>query len=210
MNKTFSRAARWDAWKFRRFGPENVQRLLLNAVRSGGVAGRSILDIGCGVGGLHLSLLKDGAAKATGVDVADGMIEKAKTLAGERGLLDRTSYVVGDFTVVSASIGDADITLLDKVVCCYEDLDKLIKESTSKTKSIYALSHPKENPIVKFAYSFQIARAKFTGGEFRTYWHDWGAMKENIRSLGFELTYSASTFFWQVLVFKRTTDASTG
>ena len=29
---------------------------------------------------------------------------------------------------------------------------------------MYALSHRKESPIVKFAYSFQIARAKFTGG----------------------------------------------
>jgi 2-polyprenyl-3-methyl-5-hydroxy-6-metoxy-1,4-benzoquinol methylase len=203
INATFSKAARWYAWKFRRFGPEKVQRLLLQTIQSGGVAGKSILDIGCGVGALHLSLLKDGASSATGIDVAEGMIEKARTLAAERDSLDRTTYFVGDFTGLSDSIGEADITLMDKVVCCYEDLAGLVKQSASKTKSVYALSHPKKSPLVKFIYTFQIALAKLTKGEFRTYWHDWEKMKDDILGLGFELTFSGSTFFWQALVFRK-------
>ncbi len=34
---------------------------------------------------------------------------------------------------------EADITFLDKVVCCYEDYGALIERSKEKTKTIYAL-----------------------------------------------------------------------
>lgn len=207
LNKTFSQAARWYAWKFRWHGLEKVQRLLLEGVRIESIAGKDVLDIGCGVGGLHLMLLKEGAANATGVDAAEGMIRAARTLSMERGVAERISYHVGDIVEISDTVREADITLLDKVVCCYGDLESLIRLSTSKTKNIYALSHPRERLLVKLAYKIQIAFAETFGRTFRTHWHDWIGMKEKIQGLGFQAVYTNKTIFWQVLVFKRTAGA---
>jgi 2-polyprenyl-3-methyl-5-hydroxy-6-metoxy-1,4-benzoquinol methylase len=205
MNKTFSRSARWYAWKFRWHGLEKVQRLLLEGVRTESIAGKEVLDIGCGIGGLYLTLLKkDGAARATGVDAAEGMIAEARSLSAELGTTERTSYHVRDFVDMSDTIRETDITLLDKVVCCYGDLESLVQLSTSKTKGIYALSHPRERLLVKLVYKFQIAIAETFGGTFRTFWHDWVGLKERIQSLGFQIVYANKTIFWQVLVFKRT------
>ncbi len=47
----------------------------------------SVLDIGCGVGHLHQTLLEQGASAAVGIDLAPKMLSEAKDWADERGLV---------------------------------------------------------------------------------------------------------------------------
>lgn len=144
-NKFFSRWSKRYAKNFRKKGVERTQQYLLDGVRRVPIEGQEILDIGCGVGALHLTLLKQGAVRSIGVEVSEGMIQEAQQLASELGLRDKTSYILGDFVDLAHLLPESDITLLDKVVCCYEHLDLLIEKSAAKTKRIYALSHPKDN-----------------------------------------------------------------
>ena len=202
-NGFFSKHAGMYARRFRKHGLERVQKLLLLGARSEEIPGKEILDIGCGVGALHLTLLKEGAAKATGVDISRGMIERAKEISNELGVAGQASYVVGDFVEVADSIGESDITLLDKAVCCYENIDALLRASTAKTRRIYVLSHPKENIFMKTAFKGHIAFAKLFKWRFHPFWHDWQKLREDIQHLGFELVSSSSTPMWQVLVFRR-------
>jgi 2-polyprenyl-3-methyl-5-hydroxy-6-metoxy-1,4-benzoquinol methylase len=191
------------ARRFRKRGLERMQKIFLDGLRGNGIEGKEVLDIGCGVGALHLTLLKDGAAKATGVDISEGMIDNAKKLAHELGVTSRANYVVGDFVQVSGVVSQADVTMLDKSVCCYENIGALICTSTAKTRNLYALSHPKENLFMKFAFKGHILLAKLFRWKFRPFWHDWKKLREDIQHLGFELIYSNATPMWQVLVFKR-------
>ena len=56
--------------------------------------GKTILDIGCGSGGITLHLVeRHGAAHATGFDVEQPVIETARQRAAARGLADRASFV---------------------------------------------------------------------------------------------------------------------
>ena len=50
----------------------------MEGVRKEPFASKEILDIGCGVGALHITLLHEGAAAATGIDISEGMLQQAK------------------------------------------------------------------------------------------------------------------------------------
>jgi SAM-dependent methyltransferase len=56
------------------------------------VAGRRVVDLGCGSGLLAPALVAAGAAHVHGVDIAEAAIERARARAAEAGIADRTSF----------------------------------------------------------------------------------------------------------------------
>jgi SAM-dependent methyltransferase len=71
-------------------GAEEVARII------GGhsIAGLSVLDIGCGAGGVDIALVEQhGTGFVTGIDVEDPVIERARQLVAQRGLSDRVGLV---------------------------------------------------------------------------------------------------------------------
>jgi phosphoethanolamine N-methyltransferase len=73
-------------------GPEEVDRVLEGLE----LAGREVLDIGCGSGGVTLHLAqRHGAARVVGFDVEAPVIEHARRRAAARGLGDRVRFVHG-------------------------------------------------------------------------------------------------------------------
>ncbi|HWP82485.1 MAG TPA: class I SAM-dependent methyltransferase [Bacteroidota bacterium] len=202
-NRFFSKFSKRYAKQFKKKGLEKIQKYLLEGVRTEPVQSKRVLDIGCGVGGLHLTLLQEGAAYAVGVDAAEGMVSKAMAFARELGLAEKAEHILGDFVEQAASIGEADITLMDKVVCCYGDLDTLIRVSASKTKRTLGLTHPSNNVLVRWFFKSHIAVLKLFKAKFHPFWHDWNVMDQTIRSLGFQPLYTNSTFLWQARVYRR-------
>ena len=202
-NKFFSRWSKQYEKQFRKKGLAKEQKLLLDSIRKESITNQHVLDIGCGVGALHLTLLQEGAKGSIGVDLAEGMLEKARNFAADMGVAERTQYINGDFVEVSSTVPPADITMLDKVVCCYENLDQLLLESTAHTKRVYALTHPKNNLAIKLAFKTHILFTKLVRMKFRPYWHDWVGMRTRIAEMGFQLVHEEATFSWQVLVFKK-------
>jgi SAM-dependent methyltransferase len=66
-------------------GPEEIGRLVAGV----DFAGKSVLDIGCGAGGIDVCLVRDhGAAYVTGIDVEDGVITHARAHVAAEGLSD--------------------------------------------------------------------------------------------------------------------------
>ncbi|WP_296741863.1 class I SAM-dependent methyltransferase [Mesorhizobium sp.] len=71
-------------------GPEEVDRV----VEGLSLKGKTILDIGCGVGGITLHLVaRHGASRATGFDVEEPVIRTARRGAARQGLQDRVNFV---------------------------------------------------------------------------------------------------------------------
>ena len=71
-------------------GPDEVARVLAGH----DLTGKSVLDIGCGAGGIDIALATThGAAYVTGVDVEDSVLTHARTLVAARGLADRVGLV---------------------------------------------------------------------------------------------------------------------
>ncbi|QKD01559.1 class I SAM-dependent methyltransferase [Mesorhizobium loti] len=73
-------------------GPEEVDRV----VEGLSLHDKTILDIGCGSGGIALHLIeRHGAAQATGFDVEQPVIEAARQRAAARGLEQKASFILG-------------------------------------------------------------------------------------------------------------------
>lgn len=64
-------------------GPDEVARLVADT----NFAGRSVLDIGCGAGGIDIALVRNhGAGYVCGIDVEDTVLVHARGLIGQAGL----------------------------------------------------------------------------------------------------------------------------
>jgi 2-polyprenyl-3-methyl-5-hydroxy-6-metoxy-1,4-benzoquinol methylase len=64
---------------------------------SGDVTGKSVLDVGCGSGRYCIEYAKRGAQPVVGVDLAPGMLDIARALAAQEGVVDRCRFVEVDF-----------------------------------------------------------------------------------------------------------------
>ena len=97
--------------RFARKGLEPSQRQLLAGLERTGFSGAEVLEIGCGVGHLHQTLLERGAGTAVGIDLAPRMLREAELWAKERGLAPQARYLEGDFVTMDRDLATADVTL---------------------------------------------------------------------------------------------------
>jgi phosphoethanolamine N-methyltransferase len=71
-------------------GPEEVARV----IGSHDLTGKSVLDIGCGAGGIDVALVRNhGAGYVTGLDVEDPVLDHARALIAREGLEGRIGLV---------------------------------------------------------------------------------------------------------------------
>lgn len=188
---------------FQKKGLHKEQKLLVEGLCRSGMQDAEILEIGCGVGGLHLSLLKAGAAKATGFDISEKMIAIARRLAGEMGLQARTQYWRGDFVLMHEQAPRVEVTILDKVICCYPNALELISLSTEKTRRLYAVSYPRENFFVRLLFHNFKYVLKLLRQPFHPYYHEPQQIQNWIIESGFEKVYEKTTIIWLIQVFQR-------
>lgn len=172
-------------------------------LQQAGFEGASVLEIGSGVGHLHQTLLEQGAANATGIDLAPAMTELAEAWAGERGLAERTQYLTGDFIELAEQLPPADVTVLDKVVCCYPDADGLLHRSLAKTEKIYALTYPRQRWVVRLGAAALAVAMWVLRSEYRAYVHDPDQIEAWICDAGFKKLYQSTTPIWLTQVYVR-------
>lgn len=202
-NEFFNTQARRLEKQFKKKGLRKEQKYLAEGIRHRGMNEAEILEIGCGVGGLHLSLLKDGAAKATGFDISEKMIATARKLAAEMELQNRTQYQQGDFVTMHERAPQVDVTVLDKVICCYENAPELIALSTAKTRRVYAVCYPRENGLVRLMFRNAKYLLKLFRQTFHPYYHEPRQVQQWIGEAGFEKVYERETVVWLIQVFHR-------
>ena len=189
----FSFFARRARKRFQRKGFEPSQKQLMAGLEQVGYREASVLDIGCGVGHLHQTLLEQGASAAVGIDLAPKMLSEAKDWADERGLCDRVNYVEGDFMTLDEPIDNADICLLDKVVCCYPDAQGLVQKSLAKTKRVYGLTIPRDRWFIRLAIEAVACLLWLIRSDFRSYVHDPVQIARWISDDGFEKRFEDQT-----------------
>ena len=189
--------------RYRRRGLEAVQRRLLEGLKAAGVAGDSVLEIGCGTGELQRHVLAAGAVSAVGIDVAGGMIEQARDAAAEAGLEHRTTFLVGDAVERAAELPSAAVVVLDKVLCCYPEIDTLLQVSLERTQRLYAVVVPRPHWLVAAVWRLAIAVFKLLRSSFHPFYHDWHRTAAAISGAGFRRIFAAHTLAWEAWIFHR-------
>jgi SAM-dependent methyltransferase len=199
----FSWAAPWYALRYRALGLDGHQRAMLGALRDLGVEGSTVLDIGCGVGALHRWLLRHGAARAVGIDLSQGMLEQAAKLSKQAGLSERVSYVQGDFVACAAGLACADVTVLDRVVCCYPNAEALVNTSLDKTRRLYALIYPRDRLLNRWGVGLLGRSLGLLGVEYRAFVHDPERIRGWITARGFRKSGERLSPLWMMQVYSR-------
>lgn len=201
--RLFSLFARAYRRRFERRGFEPSQRQLLEGLAQAGYQGAQVLEVGSGVGHLHQTLLERGAATALGIDLAPRMVEEAERWARERGLGGRTRYEVGDFMERAETYAPADVTVLDKVVCCYPDAEGMVQRSLALTRRVYALTYPRDRWYVRAGVALGALGLRLLRSAYRPYVHDPRAIEGRITQAGFRKRHEATTFIWLTQVYVR-------
>jgi len=204
LNEIFnkSRAAK-ESRKYLRKGLDRRATMVVGCLRDQGVSGASILEIGCGVGSLHLELLKQGAGSAVGVDVSQSYVEAAAGLSRTLGFQDATQYHMGNFVDLEEHIPSADIVVLDRVICCYPDMEGLVTASTRHTQRTYVLTYPRRTWWMRIgARAFNLGLTAMRR-EFRFFLHHPKEIGAAIEDAQFSLIQSARHGPWEMAAYQR-------
>ncbi len=200
-SRVFSKLAPLYRWRFHLFGLEKNQRQMIGLLDQTGIDNAQLLEIGCGIGYLHQALLRDGAERATGIDMSARMLSEAHRLAQASGLAGRTDYHQGDFVELADSVPMADITILDKVICCYPDPEQLMKLALAKTRRVMALTYPRNRLPTRIGVALMTGLLRLAGCGFRPYLHNPADIERWITAEGFRRHDSEQTFEWSTDVY---------
>ena len=190
---------------YQRRGPTGTARLLLRSLAALGISPDTLLDVGAGVGVLHQELLQGRCQGAVHVEAAAAYIEVARAETLRRGHGGRVEFRHGDFLALAAELAPADLVTLDRVVCCYPDLEPLVRSSAAKARRYYALSFPHDRWYMRVHTWWQNRRRRMAGNQFRTFVHPVTQIYSALQEAGFEVRVSRRTLGWEVLVCTRPT-----
>jgi magnesium-protoporphyrin O-methyltransferase len=204
FEKFFDRkSARKDLAHYRRKGPEKETRILIDALRRQGVQGLTLLDIGGGVGAIPHALLEAGAGPATGVEASSAFVEAAREEAERRKLSSRIDNLHGNFVELAPRVPPADIVTLDKVICCFPDVERLVSLSAERARRIYGLVYPRTSRLVRAVLYLENLYFRLTRFPFQVYVHPDETVQAILAGQGFRRTFDHRGMLWQVAVYTR-------
>jgi len=184
-------------------GTQDTTRLLVESLIAEGVEGLTLLDIGGGVGVIQYELFKAGVSKVISVDASKAYIGTARKEATRRGLTEKIDYIQGDFVTLAKDIPSANIVTLDRVICCYDDMENLVGLSAAHARNLYGIVYPRDAWWVKIGIAvinllFQLRRSPF-----RTFSYSTQAVEAVLDRSGFKRHSYHHNLVWQVVVYTR-------
>jgi SAM-dependent methyltransferase len=137
------------------------------------------------------------------VDASRAYLAVARQLARETNGLDRIDLVEGDFVRLAPEIDAADIVTLDRVVCCYADVDGLLGSAADRTLTVLGLVLPRERLLIRLGLRIQNLWFRMRGKAYRAYAHPNRRVDELVAAAGLRPTADAGTFWWRVVIYDR-------
>lgn len=195
------RAARRDLRRYRRRGLPRDAREGVAFLRSRGVEGRSLLEVGGGIGAVQVELLRAGAGRAVAVELSRGYDGAAAELLAGSGLAGRVERRIGD--VVEQELEPADLVVMNRVVCCYPDAERLVGAAAGLAREALVLSFPPEGRLARAASAAMNLLLRLGRQEFRTHIHPHRTIREAAERQGLRLAHRRRGLVWQVAGFAR-------
>jgi len=188
---------------YRKEGPAETTQILIDALTEQGVDGLTLLDIGGGVGAIQHAMLSAGASTATAVEASTAFAKAAQEEAKELGWSERVDVRHGDFIDLAEAVVAHDIVTLDRVICCYHDMETLIQLSAARAGKIYGLVYPRDVWWNKILSRIGNLGLRITRNPFRTFIHSDTGVQRIVTDLGLERVFHKKLLSWQVAVYAR-------
>jgi magnesium-protoporphyrin O-methyltransferase len=182
---------------------------LIDVVLARGVEGANLLDIGGGVGAVHLTLLEGGAATAIDVDASREYLAAAQGEAERRGLASRVEYRYGDVVELAAELPRADIVTLDSVICCYPYLAPILEAAVRPGPRQVGLTYPRDvwwmRAYVRLFNVMSVLRRR--PGRYVVHRH--AEVNRLMAEAGYRSVHEGGTRTWRVVLYQHA-DAPSG
>jgi 16S rRNA G966 N2-methylase RsmD len=170
------RFARRVAKRYRKRGLDTPSKRIVEFIERRGVEGAVVLEIGGGVGEIQLELLKRGAARTINLELSPAYDEQAAALAREAGVEDRVERRLHDIAIDPAGVEEVDVVVLNRVVCCYPDYERLLGAAADRAGRLLVFSHPPGNLLWRSIAAAQNVAFRLLRKEFRSFAHPPEAM----------------------------------
>jgi SAM-dependent methyltransferase len=172
--------------------------------------GRTVLELGCGRGGLLVRLVQAGAMRATGVDLSPASIDAAGTRFEQAGLSERASLSVGDAARVP--LEPHDWVILDRVICCYPDAERLMANTLPAARHLYVFTVPTSRGwrgvIARLDEWFESGWNKLRRQPCPGYVHDLDLIEKRLATAGFRLRHRDRRRLWHIAIYERNQDVA--
>jgi SAM-dependent methyltransferase len=182
-----------------------VSQRLRDALVSQDPHGKTVLELGCGRGGLLLQLVEAGAARATGVDLSPAGIGAARDRFERAQLSGRAHLSVGDAARVP--LEPHDWVILDRVMCCYPDVEGLLTNTVPAARQIFAFTVPTSRgwrgAAARLEEWFENAWNTLLGKPCPGYVHDLDLIEDRLAHAGFRLRHRDRLRLWHLAVYER-------
>ena len=195
--------ARHDLDDWHRNGPPRATADLIEAIRAEGVEGGSVIDIGAGVGILHVELLEAGMAAAIDVDLSSAYLAAAQAEADRRGISDRIEYRYGDAVEVLPLLRKVEVVTLDRVVCCYPHLAGLLTAASDRASRLVGLVHPADAWYLRRAVAFYSLIATIFRRHHRFWAHRRREIDRIMEEAGFIAIHRGGSRVWRSVLYRR-------
>ena len=194
-----SRAAK----RYRRKGPDAMARALARRASARGLEDATVLEIGGGVGQVLLQLLAGGAREGEVVELVPAYAQEASALAAEAGVGERASYRTADLVADPAARREADVVVLNKVVCCTPDGIELAGIAAGLARRTLVLSYPRGVWWARAAFAAANVVFRMRFRHFRVFVHPPEAIREAAESRGLELASTRDGPLFRIAAFER-------
>ena len=184
----------------------DVSAKLLDLLRDAPLRRPSVLEMGSGTGGLSVALLEMGAARVTGIDLSTTSIEVASRRAQASGFAARASFRRGN--AATADVEPHDLVILDRVICCFDDVERLVDRAITAAIERVAITVPESRgwrglvnrPLWVAEHVWDL----FHGG-CRGYVHDLRRIERRFAAAGFRPVRATHAGLWHIGLYDRGT-----
>jgi 2-polyprenyl-3-methyl-5-hydroxy-6-metoxy-1,4-benzoquinol methylase len=195
------KVAERDLRRYRRRGADKTTRLMLEELRRCPLEGRHLLDVGGGIGVISCELADTRLASTTIVEASPAYLEIARREVGA--LSHSTQFVLGDFAVIAGTLPDADMVTLDRVVCCYPNVEALLVAAAARTQQVLAFTYPRNRWYVRTMFALANFWMRLTGKEFRAFVHAPERMAAILEAAGLARVTRHKTLVWTLDLYNR-------
>ena len=203
-DQTFNmKRARKQLKQYLHKGAQRTTIPLVKILRELPLKGKSVLDVGGGMGTIVFETLDRGAVQVQMVEQSRPYLQVFREEVDRRGLSAQVTPHYGDFVQIADEIAKADLVVLDKVICCYPDYQQQIKCVMRKAENWIAYSLPVDVWWVRWRNDLFNIWKKCIGKEFRTFVHPTSNLEALVVENGFTKSVDLRRGSWQYVLFER-------
>jgi len=203
-----SRTAKRYVKSYGKKGLDSTAAPMVSVLRSAGVDGASVLEIGAGAGTALVSLLEAGASQAVAFEISSAYEGPARRLREERGIQAPVEWNTGDFVAMADTVDRADVVFLNRVVCCYPNMEELVDAAASKSSRLLAMSYPRDRWPFRLFLRVTNSLLRLRRNSFRIFLHDPTSVAARVSSAGLQELAAGTAGGWHWTVWERSGAAS--